>query len=174
MLQLIDDILDISKIEAGMLEYSYSDIDLKDICIELYNIHSLKIKPGVKMLFDFEHPSILLHTDERRVKQVMSNFLTNAIKFTGKGTITIAYELRGDTVYVSVEDTGSGISAENKETIFDRFVKLNRYQQGTGLGLAISKMIIEHLGGSIGVDSEEGKGSTFWFTLPLVSFGNRV
>ncbi|RHJ85400.1 ATP-binding protein [Parabacteroides sp. AM08-6] len=174
LLQLIDDILDISKIEAGMLEYSYSDIDLKDICIELYNIHSLKIKPGVKMLFDFEHPSILLHTDERRVKQVMSNFLTNAIKFTGKGTITIAYELRGDTVYVSVEDTGSGISAENKETIFDRFVKLNRYQQGTGLGLAISKMIIEHLGGSIGVDSEEGKGSTFWFTLPLVSFGNRV
>ena len=167
LLQLIDDILDISKIEADMLEYRYGDVDLKVLCTDLYQVHSLKKKPGVEIVFNTDHPSVVLHTDERRVKQVISNFLTNAIKFTEQGTITIGYELRQNEVYLSVEDTGVGISSEKLDTVFNRFVKLDNYRQGTGLGLAISKMLIEHLGGTIGADAVEGEGSTFWFLLPL-------
>lgn len=169
LLQLIDDILDISKIEANMLEYNYEDVDLKALCTELYRMHSLKMKPGIIMNFNPDQQTVLLHTDERRVKQVLSNFLTNAIKFTVNGVITIRYEVRETDILVSVQDTGIGIMQENQQTIFDRFVKLDNYRQGTGLGLAICKMLIEHLGGEIGVESEVGKGSTFWFTLPLVS-----
>lgn len=167
LLQLIDDILDISKIEAGRFDYIFTDVDLKEICMDVYSMHALEVTPEVKMIFAPEHPSLILHTDGRRIEQVLSNFLTNAIKFTKKGSITISYVVRSTDVYVSVEDTGMGISKEGQKAIFDRFVKLDSYQQGTGLGLTISKTIIRQLGGEIGVVSEEGKGATFWFTLPL-------
>ena len=98
---------------------------------------------------------------------MISNFVNNAIKFTTKGSITIYYEIEGDFIRVCVKDTGIGISAENQRRIFERFIKVDTFQQGTGLGLTISRTIIEALGGKIGVDSEEGVGSTFWFTLPL-------
>ena len=167
LLQLIDDILDISKIEAGKFDYISTDIDLKQICMDVYSMHALEVTPEVKMIFPPEHPSVILYTDGRRIEQVLSNFLTNAIKFTKKGSITIGYVVQSTEVYVSVEDTGMGISKERQKAIFDRFVKLDSYQQGTGLGLTISKTIIKQLGGEIGVVSEEGKGATFWFTLPL-------
>ena len=122
------------------------------------------------MLFSFNRnlPSIQIHSDPKRITQVISNFLTNAIKFTSEGEIKLDYQIKEDNIYVSVTDTGIGISAEECKNIFDRFVKLNAHKQGTGLGLAISKSIIEKLGGKIGVHSALGKGSTFWFTLPLV------
>lgn len=98
--------------------------------------------------------------------QVINNFLTNAIKFTQKGSITFGYEIRDKMLYFHVTDTGCGIPANKKDSIFGRFVKLNSFAQGTGLGLSICRTIIEHMNGTIGVESEEGKGSTFWFTIP--------
>lgn len=167
LLRLIDDILDFSKIESNMLVLNYKNVDFKNICIDLYYVHSLKMKQNVKMYFDFELPSVILYTDEKRLTQVISNLLNNAIKFTDTGSITLSYEIGEKHVYVSVKDTGIGISKQEKSTIFNRFVKLNNYSQGTGLGLTISKMIIERLGGKIEVDSELDKGSVFRLTLPL-------
>lgn len=167
LLHLIDDILDFSKIESNMLDLTYKEIDLKNLCMGLYSVHSLKMKPGVRMIFDPALPSLWIYTDENRLLQVISNLLSNAIKFTETGSITLDYHVRNSEVYIRVKDTGIGIPKEERCSIFDRFVKLNNYTQGTGLGLPISKMIIKRLGGKIGLDSEVGKGSTFWIVLPL-------
>ena len=168
LLQLINDILDFSKIEAGMMDFKRTDTDIKEICEEIYQIHSLKMNSGVKFIFDDAHlPSIIINTDMKRIIQVLSNFITNAVKFTRQGSITISYRQQEKDLFVSVEDTGIGIAEEYKNIIFERFIKVNDFQQGTGLGLPICKMIIENLGGQIGMDSEVGQGSTFWFTLPL-------
>lgn len=167
LLQLIDDILDFSKIESGALVYHIDNTDIKKICEEVALADSLKIKPGVKLIFDNDLPSISVKTDEKRITQVLSNFVNNAIKFTDTGNITISYKKEGKKLYVGVSDTGIGISENNIGRIFQRFIKINDFHQGTGLGLTICKTIIESLGGSIGVDSVLDKGSTFWFTLPL-------
>lgn len=167
LLQLIDDILDFSKIEAGTLEYHIDEVDIKDLCGEVALTDSLKMNPEVELLFDMNSPSILVKTDYKRIVQVLVNFVNNAIKFTEKGSITIFYRKENGLLKVGVKDTGIGIAEKDRQRIFDRFIKVNDFKQGTGLGLTISKTIIETLGGTIGVDSEEGKGSTFWFTLPL-------
>lgn len=167
LLQLIDDLLDFSKIESGKMEYRFAEVDLKEICTEMYYVHSLKLKAGVQMIFNFEHASVFLHTDRHRVSQILSNLLTNAVKFTHQGTITLSYQRMPNEVLISVRDTGMGIPEKDLDTIFERFVKLDTYKQGTGLGLAICKMLVDRLGGKIGVDSELGVGSIFWFTLPL-------
>lgn len=169
LLQLINDILDFSKIEAGTLEINQQYVDIKDICQEIYTTHSIKIPEQITFLFSNDHPSVKIYTDPGRMMQVISNFLTNAIKFTSQGTIRLSYETEGNNIKVSVSDTGIGISENDFKSIFQRFVKINEFKQGTGLGLAISKMIIERLGGTIGLNSEKGKGSVFWFTLPLLS-----
>ena len=101
-----------------------------------------------------------------RFARLCTNFLSNAVKFTSSGSIRFGYRLTDDGIYVYVTDTGMGISKESQASIFNRFVKLNSFKQGTGLGLSICKTIIEKLKGKIGVESEEGKGSTFWFTIP--------
>jgi len=168
LLQLINDILDFAKIESGTLNYNISYVDLKDICHEVYVSQSLKMTSDVALLYNGDMlPSVRLQTDAQRVEQVLLNLLSNAIKCTNQGFISLSYKLEGGFVRVSVTDTGIGIAREKQNAIFDRFVKLDEFRQGTGLGLSICKMIIEKLGGEIGVESEQGKGSCFWFTLPL-------
>lgn len=167
LLQLISDILDLSKIEAGTLDFSREKVDLYTLCKEIQLSYMVKDKRGNNLVFDLDSPRYYLNADRLRVIQIITNFMNNAIKFTDKGVVTLSYKLEGSNyVKISVTDTGIGIPEDQKEMVFDRFVKLNNYKQGTGLGLAICRSIVEHMGGSIGVDSEVGKGSTFWFTLP--------
>ena len=169
LLKLINDILDLSKIESGRLNYNVSEVELRDICQEAYVVQSLKMTSDVALLYNsVAMPSVRLWIDPHRVEQVLLNLLSNAIKFTSKGFISLFYEVEDMFVRVSVMDTGIGISEEKLESVFERFVKLDDFYQGAGLGLQICKMIVEQLGGETGVRSELGKGSTFWFTLPLV------
>lgn len=169
LLQLINDILDFAKIESGTLNYNMSWGDLKDVCQEVYISQSLKMTSDVALLYNGDMlPSVRLRTDTQRIEQVLLNLLSNAIKCTNQGFVSLSYEIEGDFVRVSVTDTGIGIDKEKQASVFERFVKLDDFRQGTGLGLSICKMIIEKLGGEIGLRSELGKGSTFWFTLPLV------
>lgn len=166
LLQLISDILDLSKIEAGTFDFKTRDVDVRMLCGDIMRSMQLRMRPGVELLFDNSLPPCIIHSDPNRLHQVISNFVNNAIKFTSRGSIRIGYDLPDEKhVRVYVTDTGIGIAEEARKKIFDRFIKLNSFVQGTGLGLSISRSIIEQLGGEIGVDSEEGKGSTFWFTL---------
>ncbi|WP_278624030.1 ATP-binding protein [Parabacteroides gordonii] len=167
LLRLITDILDFSKIESGVMEYSLSDVNIKEICSEQYRIHSLKVQEGVTMVCDLAAlPDVTLHTDPKRVTQIISNLLSNAIKFTEQGLITLSYTLKKDHILFEISDTGIGISAKHLESIFERFTKVDSFRQGTGLGLSICKTIVKALNGDIGVSSTPGKGSRFWFTLP--------
>lgn len=167
LLRLITDILDFSKIESGVMEYSLSNVNIKEICSEQYQVNSPKVQAGVTMLCNLsELPDVTLYTDLERVSQVISNLLSNAIKFTEQGTITLAYTLEKDHILFEISDTGIGISAKHLESIFERFTKVDSFRQGTGLGLSICKTIVEALNGDIGVSSTPGKGSRFWFTLP--------
>ena len=169
LLKQINDILDLSKIESGRLNYNVSEVELRDICQEAYVVQSLKMTSDVALLYNsVAMPSVHLWIDPHRVEQVLLNLLSNAIKFTSKGFISLFYEVEDMFVRVSVMDTGIGIPEDKLESVFERFVKLDDFYQGVGLGLPICKMIVEQLGGEIGVRSELGKGSTFWFTLPLV------
>ena len=167
LLQLISDILDLSKIEAGTLELNYSNIELNELMRELERGFLLRVKTdAVKLEFVEPAGPCMAYTEKNRLSQLMINLVTNAIKFTEKGSIRFGYEMRENELYFYVADTGCGIPKDKQQNIFGRFVKLNSFAQGTGLGLSIYKTLMDHMGGRIGVESEEGKGSTFWFTLP--------
>lgn len=166
LLQLINDILDLSKIEANTLEFVYSDIDINQLLCDIEQTSRLKAADGVQVSFVEKLPHCIIRTDKNRLSQVVTNFINNAIKFTKEGSIYFGYKHKGNNLYFYVSDTGCGINKDIKDSVFQRFVKLDSFAQGTGLGLSICQMIVHKLGGEIGVDSELGQGSTFWFTLP--------
>lgn len=168
LLQLINDILDMSKIESGMYDFHVTQVDANQLMSEVEQVARLRIRTDeVSLSFAERLPQCVFHTDKNRLIQVLTNLVVNAIKFTSQGEIQIGYRLQdAHTLYFYVSDTGCGMSVEQCEHVFERFVKYNTFIQGTGLGLSICKMIIEKLGGEIGVQSESGKGSVFWFTLP--------
>lgn len=168
LLQLISDVLDLSKIEAGTLEFSYTDIDLNLLLKYIESSCQLKAQEkGIKVIFSRSAADCRIRTEKNRVSQVLTNLLTNAVKFTEKGCITFGYRITPDHfIRFHVTDTGCGIPQEQQKTIFSRFVKLDPLKPGTGLGLSICQTLTQTMGGEIGVDSEEGKGSTFWFTIP--------
>lgn len=168
LLQLISDILDLSKIEAGTFEFTNGDVDVNMMCEDIVLSMQMKVKGDVKLIFDSELPHYHITSDRNRLHQVISNFVNNAIKFTAKGSICVGYELKGDELEFYVQDTGVGIDKEHQKAVFERFVKLDSFVHGTGLGLSICQSIVEQLGGHIGVDSELGKGSRFWFTHPYI------
>ena len=168
LLKLISDILDLSKIEAGTLEFNDVEFDVNQMCQEIVRSLSLKVldKP-VELRFGDHLPECRLAGDKTRITQVLINFINNALKFTREGSVTLGYRCDdGMMLTFYVEDTGT--PEQEQESVFERFVKLNSFVQGTGLGLAISKSIVEQMGGRIGLNSEPGKGSCFWFTHPYI------
>ena len=167
LLQLISDILDLSKIEAGTFNFVYTNVDVNETCAEIIKSMSMKVSKGVELIFEEPFPECYIYTDKNRFTQVISNFINNALKFTQQGSITLGYEqVSHQKIKFYVRDTGMGIPEEKQKSVFERFVKLNTFVQGTGLGLSICKSIVSQMGGEIGVDSTEGVGSCFWFTHP--------
>lgn len=169
LLQLIDDILDLSKIEAGTMEFTFAQTDINElmegICRQMQEKNS---SPDVQIVFTERANQCIINTDRIRLSQVIINFTNNALKFTSKGSIEMGYRIEEakDEIYFYVKDTGIGIPADKIDKVFERFVKLNSFIKGTGLGLAICRVIVERLGGVIGVESKEGEGSRFWFRIP--------
>ena len=169
LLRLINDILVLSNFDANAMQLVPAWVDFShefdDIC---QSLQQRVQEPGVEFLKDNPLPSLVVNIDNGRIQQVITNFVTNAVKYTRQGHIRVGYRLEDDNqLYVYCEDTGTGIPQEKQTAVFERFVKLNDYIQGTGLGLSICKAIVEKCGGHIGVDSEEGKGSNFWFRIPV-------
>lgn len=171
LLNLISDILDISKIESGTLEFAIAPVDVSRLCQEVIATFSHKKHDGaVELCFDESSPQIVIEADKNRIIQVISNFMTNALKFTAEGSITLSYSLENEgLVCFRVKDTGKGIPEGQLHQVFNRFIKLDSFTQGTGLGLSICQSLVEQMGGNIGVESREGEGSCFWFTHPCVS-----
>ena len=166
LLQLVNDILDLSKIEAGQMDFNYSAVDLSEIFNNLQQVYKSRVKDGVDLVCHLPSVACVIHSEKNRLTQVLSNFLSNACKYTSEGSITMGYERIGAILRFYVADTGKGLAEENIPHVFERFAKFDSFVQGTGLGLSICESIIQSLDGKIGVDSELGKGSTFWCTIP--------
>ena len=189
--ELINEILDLSKIESGMMEFNYAPVSLYILCEDVKNTYSFRCQPGVELVFEESDPSLVISTDRNRLFflqpeesdpsqisrqtdpeptcSVFSNLIGNATKFTAKGSISFGYKLTEKEIVFHIADTGSGISDDKIDKIFDRFIMANNQVQGTGLGLSISKIIVEKLGGKIAVQSKMETGTTFTFTLPYIS-----
>lgn len=167
LLQLINDILDLSRIEAGLLEFSYTQVDLNHCLQELEDAFCLRMPENVECITSPALEQCIVHTEKNRVMQVLGNYISNAIKYTRRGSITIGYYPPGHGhIRLFVRDTGCGIPADKHREVFERFVKLDNFKQGTGLGLSICRMIAEKLNATVGIDSEPGKGSEFWLKIP--------
>ena len=160
LMQLVNDILDMSKIEAGTLEFVYSTVDINLLLSDLQRLFQMRINDAggkVQIIAEPSLSSCLIQTDRNRVAQVISNFVGNAIKFTREGNIRIGYEAKDTELYFYVKDTGTGIPAEKLSNVFGRFVKLNKDQKGAGLGLSISQTIVGKLSGQIGADPRDDR-----------------
>ena len=166
LLQLINEILDLSKIESGTIEFSFGPASLHNLCREVHDAHIFRTPQGVSLVYEPSDEGLVIETDKNRVFQVISNLIGNAVKFTKEGSICYGYKLVDNQIVFHVTDTGTGIEPEKVGRVFERFAKLNNHAQGTGLGLSICKSIVERLGGKITVNSEFGVGTTFNFTLP--------
>ena len=175
LLQLISDILDLSKMESGAFEFVKSDTDVNLLCSEIIRSLRMKVPAGVELVFEECLPGCHVWADKNRLNQVISNFINNALKFTFSGSITLGYYRQTDGyLRFYVRDIGMGIPRNKIKTVFDRFVKLNSFVHGTGLGLSICKSLVEQMGGTIGVESEEGEGSCFWFTYPYQEMAGSI
>ena len=172
LLRLVNDIFDLSQIESGTVDFVYKEFDANDLLRELKGLFGMRLNenPLVTLVCEAHLEPIMMHSEKQRIIQVLTNLLHNAMKFTKTGEIRFGCHMEGtDEVCFYVSDTGIGIPEEEQEKIFSRFTKLDREMQGTGLGLTLSQIIVHNLGGRCGVESEVGKGSTFWFILPLVT-----
>ena len=176
LLQLISDVLDLSKIEAGTMEFDYAPVDVHGLFIELEDTFRLRNKKsGICICYHRRTTECVVKADRNRLIQVMMNLMNNAVKFTGEGSIEFGFDVREDGfLHFYVTDTGCGIPEERLEEIFGNFVKLNSFVQGTGLGLTICRAIVERMGGKIGAVSRLGQGSTFWFTLPYTANEEKI
>lgn len=168
LLNLFNDILDLSSLEADSLSFNIRPIKLIDICLQLEQQFCYKVKNGTKLILDDVDTELYVSGDWNRIIQIISNLLSNATKFAPKGEIHFGYREKEDFVEFYVKDSGIGIPAERVATIFQRFGKINDFVQGTGLGLTLCRMLVEKMGGRIWLRSQEGKGSRFYFTLPLI------
>ena len=168
LLKLINDILDLSRIESGSMSFSYENLDLSKLMGDIFHTHQLMMPEGVELKIRVPHEPLIIRSDHFRLTQVCTNFINNAVKFTAKGYIEIGYELSvdGKSILISVKDTGKGIPDDKKEKVFERFQKLDEFAQGTGLGLAICQSIVHTFHGSISLESEVGVGSKFTISLP--------
>ena len=167
LLKLINDILDLSKIEAGSVELKYEDFDLAVYFNELAAaMHRRVVNPQVRLVAMNPYESCIVRLDKNRLAQILTNFVTNAIKYTCEGMIEMGYEKINGSIHLYVRDTGIGIPEDKKDKVFQRFEKLDEFAQGTGLGLSICKAIVEAFKGEIGFESEFDKGSLFWAVLP--------
>lgn len=169
LLNLFNDILDLSALEAGSLMFNIRSIKLIDVCLQLEQQFCHKVQSGVKLILDDVDTDIYVSGDWNRIIQIINNLLSNAAKFTQKGEIHFGYQEKEDFVEFYVIDSGIGIPAERAATIFRRFGKVNNFVQGTGLGLSLCRLLVEKMGGRIWLRSQEGKGSRFYFTLPIVN-----
>ena len=168
LLRLINDILDLSKIESGIIERRKENFNLAKVCNELFvTIQAKMTNPNVELRLDGPNSECWVLLDRNRLKQVWMNFLTNAVKCTKSGYIKMGYGIEREGLRIYVEDTGIGIPDDLHDKVFTRFEKLNEFSQGTGLGLTISRAIVEAAGGEVGFTSKLGVGSTFWAWLPL-------
>lgn len=167
LLNLFNDILDLSALEAGSLRLSIRPVRMRDVCAQLYHSYSVSVQKGVTLVFDESDPELCVQGDWDRISQVWSNLISNAVKFTSSGEIHFGFERKEEMMQGYVSDTGIGIPAERAATIFSRFGKINDFVQGTGLGLTICRMLVEMMGGRIWVRSSVGEGTTFYFTLPM-------
>ena len=167
LLQLINDILDLSRIEAGLLDFCYTEVDINGCIRKLEDAFHFRMPANVECIAEFGIKKCYIYTEKNRLSQVLGNYLSNAIKYTTEGSITVGYYPPKDgNMRFYVRDTGCGISPEKQKAIFQRFVKLDNFKQGTGLGLSICQMIAEKMHATVGVSSEIGKGSEFWIEIP--------
>lgn len=173
--ELINEILDLSKIESGMMEFNYAPVNLYTLCDDVKSTYRFRCQSGVELIFEASSDhSFYISTDRNRLFQVFSNLIGNATKFTTSGSIRFGYEKIDDQIRFHVTDTGSGITPDKITKIFDRFIMANDHTPGTGLGLSISKIIVEKLGGKISVSSQVGVGTTFTFTIPYIPVNGEV
>lgn len=166
LLQIISDVLDLARIESGRMDIERTQFDARDLCREIADSLRLQRRPGVELRVKEGLPELFITEYRQGLAQVLNNFTRNALKFTGKGSVTIGFRRIPGHIRFYVRDTGIGIAPEDRERIFERFVKLDTFTQGTGLGLSICKSIAEQLGGSVGVDSVAGEGSCFRIDIP--------